>query len=250
MINLDKGCTVVHIVTMKNGAAVATVVRFLAEEEPNVTMTHEEFVHAVREVVAPRVLDKALRERLLAAKLVYGSGPQNVRGVTFYSAWHDGAEQDFIEITAVGEEGPVQLAGTTIHELAHCLAGWGAGHGSAWKAAAAALGLKDAMAAGQHYTPEDFEPSVWVAIENIPHPTDGTPLFRSRLGATPTKPRPCPSGIGTRGGRSRGAGSGSRLRLWVCSCAEGTPGRKVRVASDEWDATCNRCHQNYTRQES
>lgn len=67
------------------------------------------------------------------------------------------------------------------------------------------------------------------------------------LGGEPPRPRPCPLGIGTRGARSRGAGSGSRLRLWVCGCPEGTPGRKVRVASDTWDATCNRCRVAYAR---
>lgn len=231
---------------MKNAAAVANVLRFLAEEEPKPSTTHEEFVHAVRQVVAPRVVDRAARERLLAAKLVYGSGPQGVRGLTYYGAWSNGETQDFLEITAIGEESYVQLAGTTIHELAHALAGFGAGHGSDWKAAAAVLGLQDAMAAGQAYTPADFEPSVWAAIEALPHPTDGTPQFR-QPGAAPAKPKPCPMGIGTRGGRSRGAGSGSRLRLWVCGCPEGTPGRKVRVASDTWDATCNRCQQTYGR---
>lgn len=208
--------------------------------------THEEFVHAVRKVVAPRVADAGARERLLAAKLVYGSGPNGVRGVTFFGAWQNGETQDFLEITAIGEESYVQLAGTTIHELAHSLAGWSAGHSADWKAAAAVLGLQAAQAAGQHYTPADFEPSVWAAIEALPHPTDGQPSFQ-RSGRVPAKPKPCPMGIGTRGGKSRGAGSGSRLRLWVCGCPEGTPGRKVRVASDDWDATCNRCREPYLR---
>lgn len=56
--------------------------------------------------------------------------------------------------------------------------------------------------------------------------------------------RPCPLGIGTRGGKSRGAGSGSRLRLWVCGCDEPV---KVRVASDDFRATCERCASSFTR---
>ena len=141
----------------------------------------------------------------------------------------------------------MQLAGTTIHELAHTLAGPGSGHGPAWKAACAELGLWVAQAAGQEYLPEHFETSVRAKIEALPHPSDGQPTFANR-GTGPALPRrqkPCPLGIGTRGGRSRGAGSGSRLRLWVCGCPEGTAGRKVRVASDTWDATCNRCGTNY-----
>jgi hypothetical protein len=230
-----------------NSAATGRVSQFVADGAPKATpMTHEEFVHAVRQVVASRVVDKALRDRLLAAKLVYGSGPQGVRGLTYYGAWRNGEAQDFLEITAIGEESYVQLAGTTIHELAHSLAGWGSGHGPDWKAAASVLGLNDALAGGQNYQPADFEPSVWAAIEALPHPTDGRPQFRTG-GRVPAKPRPCPMGVGTRGGKSRGAGSGSRLRLWVCGCVEGTPGRKVRVASDAWDATCNRCGVKYSR---
>jgi hypothetical protein len=231
-----------------NNAAAGRVSQFVADGEPKAAlMTHEEFVHAVRQVVAPRVVDKVLRDRLLAAKLVYGSGPLGVRGLTYYGAWQNGETQDFLEITAIGEESYVQLAGTTIHELAHSLAGFGSGHGSDWKAAAAVLGLKDALAGGQNYAPADFDACVWAAIEALPHPTDGTPQFRTGAARVPAKPRPCPMGVGTRGGKSRGAGSGSRLRLWVCGCPDGTPGRKVRVASDEWDATCNRCRTPYAR---
>jgi hypothetical protein len=36
---------------------------------------------------------------------------------------------------------------------------------------------------------------------------------------------------------------GSRLRLYECSC---DPPVKVRVASNEFDATCNRCESNFT----
>jgi hypothetical protein len=232
---------------MKNMATAATldnILPFLAEgDEP--TTTHEEFIHAVRDVVTPRVVDGAARQRLQAAKLVYGGGHQEIRGLTYFGAWSQ--HHDFLEIAAVTEESFVQLAGTTIHELAHCLAGPAAGHGTDWKAACALLGLEHAQAGGQAYCPDHFAPSVWSAIEALPHPSDGKPTFRGRGGAATPKARPCPLGIGTRGGRSRGTGSGSRLRLWVCGCPEGTPGRKVRVASDEWDATCNRCRTAYAR---
>jgi hypothetical protein len=218
----------------------------IADAEPKPETTHEAFVHAVRAAVVNRV--PADRERLLAAKLVYGGGPAGVRGLCYFGAWQNGSEQDFLEITAIGEESFVQLAGTTVHELAHCLAGSAAGHGKEWKAAAAALGLQTAQAAGQSYEPEHFAASVWSAIERLPHPSDGQPKFRQGFtGTAIPKPRPCPLGVGSRGGRSRGVGSGSRMRLWVCACPEGTIGRKVRVASDDWDATCNRCNTKYGR---
>lgn len=151
-------------------------------------------------------------------------------------------------MAATGEESPVQLAGTTIHETAHVLAGPGAGHGASWRVACRTLGLAHAEAAGQAYAPEHFAADVWPAIAAVPIPTDGVPAFASRgvrpavgFPVAPT-PRPCPLGIGTRGGRSRGTGSGSRLRLWMCECRV-----KVRVASDDFRATCTRCASAFTR---
>jgi hypothetical protein len=231
-------------------SAAARILPFLADEaEPTVEITHESFVHAVRATVVPRVISATERARLLGAKLVYGGGPAGVRGLCYYGAWQNGSTHDFLEIAALGEESYVQLAGTTVHELAHCLAGNKAGHGPEWKAACAVLGLAVAQAGGQAYAPEHFDPMVWARIEALPHPSDGRPAFSAGHGApvVPVRPRPCPLGIGTRGGKSRGAGSGSRMRLYVCACPEGTIGRKVRVASDAWDATCNKCGSRYSR---
>lgn len=216
----------------------------------NPVVTHEAYLFQIRELAIAKVEDPALRLRLQAAKLVYGSGMAGTRGVTFYSAWKKDEATDFVEVCATGEESDVQLAGTTIHELAHVLAGPGSGHGPKWKAACAVLGLIQAEAAGQSYAPEHFEPALWTEISKLPVPTDGGPVFQTgqRLpGGATVKPRPCPMGIGTRGGKSRGTGSGSRLRLWVCQCA--TP-VKVRVASDDFRATCNRCDSAFTRAES
>src|SRR5215510_5890412 len=94
------------------------------------TMTHEAFVHVVRAIAVERIAEQATRERLLAAKLVYGTGDWRYRGICYYRSWRNGTEHDLIEVAATGEESPVQLAGTTIHETAHVLAGPGAGHGA------------------------------------------------------------------------------------------------------------------------
>jgi len=215
------------------------------------TVTHEAFIHAVRAIVLPRVADDAKRTRLADAKLVYGAGHgTGARGVTFYGAWANGTPgHDFLEVCAAGEETTVQIAGTTIHELAHCLAGHAAGHGADWKGACRVLGLVHAEAAGQSYAPVHFAPDVWAAVDALTVPDDGRPTFARRgAGAgvmgRPVAPRPCPLGVGTRGGRSRGTGSGSRLRLWVCACPTAV---RVRVASETFDATCNRCGSAFKR---
>ena len=221
--------------------------------------THETYIEAIRSIVANRIPDLALRDRLLHAKLVYGRGNFGVRGTCYYGVWANGQPHnlDFIEISALGEENPVQLAGTTVHELGHVLAGHLVGHGHEWKDCCEDLGLCHAIAAGQEYQPSDFEPGVWAAISALPLPTDGTPAFMGGLATPgllipkgPIKARPCPLGQGTRGGKSRGKGSGSRYRLYECQCvpdpAEGTT-NKARVASDTWSAVCQRCHAVFQR---
>jgi hypothetical protein len=218
-------------------------------QEAAMIQTHEIYIAAIRDLVIARMADRAAAQRLGDAKLVYGSGMTGTRGVTFFQAWKNGeAGHDFVEICATGEESDVQIAGTTIHELAHVLAGPTAGHGKEWKAACALLGLTVQQAAGQSYSTEHFEIALWAAIAAIPVPTDGAPVFKAgqRMpGLRPiAKPRPCPLGIGSRGGTSRGPGSGSRLRLYICSCAKPM---KVRVASDDFDATCHRCGAAFTR---
>lgn len=213
-------------------------------------MTHEEYVRAIRQAALNRLTDDGARARLSQAKLTYGAGERGTRGVTYFSAWKNGEphHHDFIEICAMGESSPIQLAGTTIHELAHSLAGSSAGHGRDWKAAAALLGLIHCEAAGQSYAREHFAPEILAVIDSLPHPTDGTPVFSdgAMFGGLPTvaKFKPCPLGIGTRGGTSRGKGSGSRLRLYQCDC-----GVKVRVARDDFRAHCDDCGTAFVRVE-
>ena len=177
------------------------------------------------------------RSRLLAAKLLYGTGAPGVRGVCVYDAWRNGRTNDVIEICAFGEESQIQLAGTSFHEFGHCLARWEAGHGIVWKRQAHQLGLRRALAAGQHYRTEDFDPNVLIAIEALGPISDGHPAASDGT-SRQLIPAHCPLGVGTRGGTSRGTNSGSRLRLFECACV---PPVKARVARDDFHAQCTDC---------
>lgn len=206
--------------------------------------SHEGFVHAVRDLATSRLpVGSPERRKLEKAKLVYGLGMPGLRGVTVFGTWQNGGTDDFIEVCAAGEESPTQLAGTTIHELAHCLAGHKAGHGKEWKQACERLGLRKAKAAGHRYLMAGFDPAIRERIAQLAV-ADGMPAFGlvGPGGLVAVKPRPCSLGYGTRGGRSRGVGSGSRLRKWQCPC-----GVIARVASDDFRATCERCGKAFER---
>ncbi len=207
------------------------------------TLTHEQFIHAVRDIVASRA-NAEDAAKLRRIKLAYGFGQPGLRGVTIYSRWANGHgphdPDPFVEICAAGEESIVQLAGTTIHELAHVVAGWEAGHGKGWKETCERLGLRCVRAAGTAYTWAMFETSLREAIAAVGAPSDGAPLngvTTLKIGKRRTKVGPCTAGVGTRGGMSRGAGSGSRMRKYVATC-----GQIVRAATDDLNATCNCCH--------
>ena len=207
-------------------------------------MTREKFVHNVRRIVTVTLCDDATREKLSHVKLLYGTGAgMGARGVTFFGAWSNGnGATDVVEICAVAEESPTQLAGTTIHELAHVVAGHKAGHGKEWKEACAALGLRRAKAAGHRYTLASFDPRIRAALAELFTLADGSPSFGmsgAGIALPKGKPRPCGAGIGTRGGTSRGKGSGSRMRLYHCECQPKPI--KIRSATDTLDATCNVC---------
>jgi len=215
------------------------MVKMVAVPRRDNTVTHEQFVQRVRSNAVARLTargDTEGAERLASAKLVYGKGVTGLRGITCYNAWDNGkAGDDFIEVCAQGEESPTQLAGTTIHELGHCLAGPGTGHGPKWKEACETLGLRRPRAQGHQYLMAGFDPAMRAQIARLAKPLDGNPAFRGIDGFL-FKLRPCSMGYGTRGGTSRGKGSGSRLRKWVCGC-----GVIARVSSDDFQATCKRC---------
>lgn len=212
-------------------------------------LNRETFIARVREIVLTHVDEEPELERVRSARMVYGVGQPGVRGVTIYGAWKKGCGTpvDMIEVAAMGEENPVQLAGTTIHELAHALAGYAAGHGPEWKAACDRLGLRRAMAAGMRYNLANFHPAIRAKLAELFALADGSPNFGKLFptGAIPA-PRPCGAGIGTKGGKSRGKGSGSRMRLYECGCAPKP--QKIRAATDELDATCNKCGESFTLQ--
>lgn len=208
-------------------------------------MTHEEFIQAVRKTVlefAGGTLTGEEITKLQTTKLVYGLGEPGLRGVTWFNKWTHTAGVDLVEICAFGEESWTQLAGTTIHELGHVLAGHGAGHSKEWKEACGKLGLRRVHAAGTKYLLANFHPFIRNRLAMMDKPKDGAPVhlgagLGTLVGITLPKARVCTQGIGTRGGKSRGAGSGSRLRKYVCG-----HGQIIRASTDELDVTCNVCH--------
>jgi len=208
--------------------------------------THEQFVQAVRQaVLATAKIPEDARLSLNAVKLLYGVGRPGVHGITFYGVWK-GDRPEVIEIAAATEESWVQLAGTTVHELAHALSGHSAGHGAGWKENCRRLGLRLPKAAGMEYKLAYFSPELRNALAKIPHPVDGTPDFLKGLQLPPSTVRPCSAGVGTRGGKSRGPGSGSRLRKFTCGC---TPPVIVRASRDELHAHCDLCGHQFERSE-
>lgn len=220
--------------------------------------THERYIHAVRDAIVTHAVAEGTvtdeqAAKLRHAKLLYGIGDGSYRGICHYDAWENGVGRvDVVEIAASAQESFIQLAGTTLHELAHVLTGWGAGHNGEWKDGAVSLGFKiRPNAAGQVYRLAMFAPALREAVYRLAGEIgDGSPAFRTHgLGGLAglfagITLKPCSAGIGTKGGKSRGTGSGSRLRLWECECERPV---KVRIASDDFQAHCDRCGTAFAR---
>jgi len=214
-------------------------------------ITHEAFIARVAELAISRLARPEDRERLRAIKLTYGAGPDGVRGITYYKRWTGQGSQEpvpFVGINAMCQEDPIQLAGTTIHELGHVLAPIGAGHDKQWHDACSELGLRRIKAAGTRYTRAMFDPWLRDAIARLQTPTDGQPVANLLLGNHPgglqalLKLKACTAGIGTRGGKSRGAGSGSRLLKFQCEGLGHAPSIVRASAGANFNATCNHCN--------
>ena len=117
------------------------------------------FASAIRDAI---VLQIALSEhfssvRLRNATLVYDDWLcARLRGL---------ASDSLIEtkITVKQTQSALQLAGTVIHELGHILVGPAEKHSVTWIAGVKALGLTHRELA-QHYVPEDFSPTIRLAI--------------------------------------------------------------------------------------
>lgn len=205
--------------------------------------THEAYITSIVEFAAARLSEEE-RQLIDDAKIVYGAGKAGLRGVTYFNKWENGGGPDqphsFVEICAFGEVDAVQIAGTTLHELAHVIAGFDAGHGKGWKQACKRVGLRFCRAAGQAYRMASFDPDVRMHIASLDSPIDGKPVhsaFAGLFGGTgrawSKKAKPCGASIGVRGGKSRGTGSGSRLQKVFCpSCGYTTriTGKWISIA--------------------
>lgn len=212
-------------------------------------ITHESYIQRVANIAIDRLPRQEDQVRLRAIKLTYGAGPEGVRGITYFQRWKGAPDASeplpFVGINAMCQDDPIQLAGTTIHELGHVLAGWGAAHGPDWKAACEALGLRRIKAAGTLYKRAMFAADVRMAIAGLKLPTDGQPVcsLDGVLRKTGNRMviKPCAAGTGTKGGKSRGKGSGSRLLKFQCS-GIGHPATIARAsAGANFQATCNHC---------
>ncbi len=220
-------------------------------------LTHEQWIAGVAQIATARAgLDDAERARFAGVKLAYGYGPGGALGITYHKAWAGnggpaGADDEahpFVELCAGLERSTAELAGTTIHELAHAILGPGHGHGKDWKVMAERLGLRRPRAVA-NAKPDGWarlSPDVRFAVVGLGVPDDGKRAGRLPTFAGPRggKVKPCGAGAGSRGGKSRGPGSGSRLRLFECECS---PPVKVRASRDELAAHCDDCGAAFNR---
>jgi len=129
----------------------------------------------------------------------------------------DGSCHVFICPTLVD---PITVLSTLIHEQIHATVGCKEKHRGAFPKAAKKAGL--------------VKP--WTATTPSPELAETLKQWLEGLGAYPHAALALPI---------RGT-KGSRLRLWECGCEKPI---KVRVASDDFDATCNVCEQPFEKEE-
>lgn len=206
-------------------------------------ITHETFVGAVAALAIARLPRGPEADALLRVRFTFGHGKPGTFGFCAFNGWETegGDKAPWIDVSAVAHAAYSwdEIADTVIHELGHALAGPGAGHTDAWRAACERLGLRRAKAAGSNRGLARFAPDLRAALWAMPKPA-GRCAHRGAQGAqegAPVRP-PCSHGQGTRGGRSRGPGSGTRNRLYHCQCCE--PPIKVRHGGRDLRARCLR----------
>ncbi len=148
-----------------------------------------------------------------------GASKQATIGQCFSPAMcSDGVAQVFIS-PRIAES--VEVLGVLLHELIHASFGpsmHDIGHGKQFSQAAKKLGLAGPPTA------------TVVSPELLPF----LQSYVARVGVYPHAPI-VP--------RQKAKAPGSRLRLYECCC---DPVMKVRVASNDFDATCNRCDEAFT----
>lgn len=126
----------------------------------------------------------------------------------------DGRPQIFISPRLADS---VQVLGTLLHELVHASVGCEHGHGAAFSQAARKVGLAGPPTATT--VGETLRPVLQAYLAHVgPYP-------HAAIQVKPSVKRP-----------------GSRLRLYECGCE---PPVKVRVASDDFHATCDLCEQAF-----
>lgn len=246
--------------------------------KPVKIITHEAFIQRVYALALKRPqLTKEDHKALSRVRLTYGAaGDAGLRGVTWHDKWDHGCDAHgkrckgrkpqigaLICVHGSGQQSVCQLIGTTLHELAHAMAGPGAGHMGEWRAACARVGLPAAVN-GTEYTWDSFDPEFVPTLKAIPVPNDGMPRSVAaviaglrkkggeglppalRTGPLPAEPKvkPCGAGFGVRGGTSRGKGSGSRMLKYTCDhkgdkCGDAP--KVLRCASTSLKATCATC---------
>lgn len=112
---------------------------------------------------------------------------------------------------------PVEVLATLAHELTHAVVGTEHKHKGPFGKVARAIGLEGKLTA-----------------------TVAGDALRAKLKAIAEELGDYPHAALVPNDKARKPGS--RLRLWVCECEEPV---KVRVAKDDFDATCNLCNMNF-----
>lgn len=206
------------------------------------TLTHELYIaRLAKRVAKSRELAAEDRKTLARVRLAYGDGLDGVMGITRFDRWQhkDGKAGHWCAVCATCQpEGAFLLAETVVHELGHAIAGRAAAHGPDWKAACVRLGLVDAKATYAHGDKPVWAPWLKAYLDKTPEPSDGRPVYGTKLGSgpdaviVPPTIRPCSAGVGSQGGKSSGVGSKSRYLLYTCGCT------KLRHAGQELKAKC------------